>query len=68
MHERSVAEVDAPGRAVPSEAPLACRMLSPGPLVMPGPHDLFARATLDTWLDRALTATTLSEVWGDPAR
>ncbi|HZI04274.1 MAG TPA: hypothetical protein VEZ71_09645 [Archangium sp.] len=24
-------------------------------------------ATLDTWFDRALTATTLSEVWGDDA-
>jgi hypothetical protein len=25
-------------------------------------------ATLETWLERALTATTLSEVWGDPAQ
>ncbi len=24
--------------------------------------------TLDNWFDRALTATTLSEVWGDPAQ
>ncbi|MFY0522732.1 hypothetical protein ACN28I_05860 [Archangium gephyra] len=25
-------------------------------------------ATLDTWFDRALTATTLSEVWGEPTQ
>ncbi|WP_375764774.1 Rpn family recombination-promoting nuclease/putative transposase [Archangium gephyra] len=37
--------MDAPGQAVPCAAPLARRMLSPGPLVMPGPHDLFARFT-----------------------
>jgi hypothetical protein len=35
--------VDAPGQAVPCAAPLAHRVLSPGPRVMPGPHDLFAR-------------------------
>jgi len=35
--------VDAPGQAVPCAAPLARRMLTPGPRVMPGPHDLFAR-------------------------